>query len=574
MNTSFAETLSADFCVVGGGMAGLCAAVAAARHGAKTILVQDRPVLGGNASSEVRMWICGAHGSDNKESGILEEIMLHNLRWNPSLNFNTWDHLLQYFVQSEPNLKLLLNTTCHSVETSSNVIKSIKAWQITTQTEFTIEAKFFADCSGDSILRMSGAEFRSGRESSNEFNESHAPAKPDPLTMGNSILFQLKEVSYDRPYTPPPWAYKYSAKDMEHRRSMPTGDNFWWLEYGGVKDTIKEAEEIRDELLKIGYGVWDFIKNHPDGRGKGFELEWMGAVPGKRENIRYVGDHVLNQNDVEAEGRFEDIVAYGGWSMDDHHPEAFYYRGAPTIFHPAPSPFGIPFRCLYSKNISNLYFAGRNISATHMAMSSTRVMATCAIMGQAIGTAAAIGVKENLSPRQIFEKKIKQLQNTLMDDDCYLPWKKREISEITRQAALSANGDAEALRNGLDRSIGENGNLWTGKSGNSIEYKWNTPVKLKSARIVLDSDFSNVKRMPCFYPASGWNVKVPAKLLKKFKIEIKKTTDSNWETVASVEENIKRLVNLKLDVEAVAVRLVPEESWKGEEMRIFSFDVN
>ncbi len=153
------------------------------------------------------------------------------------------------------------------------------------------------------------------------------------------------------------------------------------MEFGGVRDTIADADEIRDELLKIAYGCWEYIKNNPDGHAAEWELDWIGKLPGKRENVRYVGDHVLTQPEVEAGGHFPDAVCHGGWSMDNHHPEAFYYPGAPTVYHPAPSPYGIPYSCLYSRNIGNLFFAGRNISCTHMAMSSTRVMATCATRG-------------------------------------------------------------------------------------------------------------------------------------------------------------------------------------------------
>nr|WP_321268640.1 FAD-dependent oxidoreductase [uncultured Sulfurimonas sp.] len=154
-------------------------------------------------------------------------------------------------------------------------------------------------------------------------------------------------------------------------------------------------------------------------------------LPGKRESRRYIGDHILNQNDVRAEGKFDDLVAYGGWTMDDHNPGGFRYPGQPTTFHPAPSPFGIPYRSLYSFNIGNLFCAGRNISASHAAMSATRVMATCATLGQAVGTAAAIAVRDSLTPREVYQKRIGELKQTLMDDDCYLPWNGREIPELT-----------------------------------------------------------------------------------------------------------------------------------------------
>jgi hypothetical protein len=219
------------------------------------------------------------------------------------------------------------------------------------------------------VLRISGAAYRWGREARDEFNEAHAPEVADRKTMGNSLLLQLREADDHVPFVPPTWAYSYTEDDFPNRDLKSHGNNFWWLEIGGVQDTIQDAAEIRDELLKIGYGVWDLIKNHPDGRGHRWDLEWIGQLPGKRENVRYEGDHILTQNDIEAEGRFDDLVAYGGWPMDDHHPDAIKYPGEPTIFHPAPSPYGIPYRSLYSRNTENLFFAGRNISATHMALS-------------------------------------------------------------------------------------------------------------------------------------------------------------------------------------------------------------
>ena len=589
--------IDADFCVVGGGMAGVCAAVAAARHGAKTVLVQDRPMLGGNASSEIRMWICGAVGRNVKETGILEEIQLENLRYNPSLNYNLWDHILINFVQRQKNMTLLLNCSCDGVEMDGFRIKAVKAWQLTTEKRYTINAKYFADCSGDSVLRVSGAEFRAGREARSEFNESHAPEVADNKTMGNSVLIQTKQTSVHRPFEAPPWAHSFDAKNF-HRYLDPR-DNYWWIETGGEQDTIADAEEIRDELLKIVYGVWDLTKNTTR-LGKSYDIEWIGILPGKRENIRYVGDHILNQNDVEKQGKFDDMVAYGGWSMDDHHPAAFYHPGAPTIFHPAPCPYGIPFRSLYSKNIDNLYFAGRNISTTHMAMSSTRVMGTCAILGQAVGTAAAIGVRENMDPRTIYENRITELQNTLMDDDCWIPWHTREIPKLSRNAKLIAEseGDVELLRNGMDRgNYGPNGgvsdeeaaarrlvdsgkvadtNCFLADFGSYIEYHFDKPTLVSEARIVFDSNVRDMslKRMACSYPENGYEKELPETLVKEFSIKVQKKKDSDeWKEITYVEDNFQRLVRIPIDEKVTAVRLIPEASWGSEMAHIFAFDV-
>jgi hypothetical protein len=223
--------------------------------------------------------------------------------------------------------------------------------------------------------------------------------------MGMSCLIQMRETDRPQPFIPPAWANKYlTDADLPHRGHEILKTNFWWIELGGEHDSIHDTELLRDELLKVAFGVWDHIKNRGGHGAENWVLEWVGFLPGKRESRRYVGDHILTHNDIRAEGKFDDLVAYGGWTMDDHHPGGIRYAGPPTIFHPAPSPYGIPYRSLYSRNVENLFFAGRNISATHAAMSSTRVMATCAIMGQAVGTAAAIATRDGLTPRGVYEQ--------------------------------------------------------------------------------------------------------------------------------------------------------------------------
>lgn len=567
----------ADFCVVGGGMSGLCAAIAAARNGIKTILVQDRPVLGGNASSEVRMWICGAHGKDNVETGILEEIKLENCHRNPQLKYTIWDTVLYEKAQFQPNLKLMLNCSINEVKTSGNKITEIAGWQLTTQTRHLIKAKFFADCSGDSVLRVCGAELRRGREARDEFNEAHAPEVADRMTMGNSLLLQVREIDPEDhvPFVKPKWANTYQEEQLPHRGLTPGSGNWWWLEIGGEYDTIGEGEDLRDELYKIGFGVWDMIKNHPDGRGKKWELEWIGSLPGKRENFRYVGDVIMNQNDVEAEGKYEDMVAYGGWSMDDHHPAGINHVGKPTIFHPAPSPYGITYRCLYSVNIDNLFMAGRNISVTHMALSSTRVMATCAILGQAVGTAAALAVKHNTNPRGVGQKHITELQQTLMDQDCYLPWHSRAISDISKAAKLTASNDnqVEELRTGVDRSLDKSDNAWLAGKKDWAQYSFDGDTQLTEARITFDSDLGRPKKMPARYPKKGNWDHVPPSMVNSFAIQ-SQDASGNWQTIAQVDDNYQRLVRVPLNVKTSAVRLVIQETWGDEQVKVFAFEVS
>ena len=308
--------------------------------------------------------------------------------------------------------------------------------------------------------------------------------------------------------------------------------------------------------------MWDLIKNHPDGRGHRWELEWIGALPGKRENVRYVGDYILTQNDIEAGGHFDDLIAYGGWPMDDHPSQAFRYPGRPTTFHKAPCPYGIPYRVLYSRNVENLFFTGRNISASHMALSSTRVMATCAILGQAMGTAAALAVKYNCSPRAIYQHHIRELQHTLMDDDCYLPWHTRPIPEISWQATLTASvGDPEPLRNG-----------WWGAAGDWVEYRFAVPTRLSLARFTFDSNLKDTKRMPCSWPLKGHRVQIPAMMTRDLDLEVEDES-GRWVGVQQVRENYQRLVRVPLEVTTRAIRFVVRRSWGGERVHVFAFDV-
>ena len=569
------EIHNVDFCVVGGGMAGLIVAVSAARHGAKVLLMQDRPVLGGNASSEIRMWICGARGADAKETGLLEEIMLANYFRNRGMKYAIWDTVLYEKARYQDNLTLLLNCACQEVTTEESHIISVKGYQSTTQTFHEVHADFFADCSGDSVLRICGAEHRWGREARSEFNESHAPAVADRRTMGNTILIQTREVGGEhKPFIPPEWALKFSEEELPKRHLTPTGENFWWLELGGMQDTIADAEILRDELFKVAFGVWDLIKNHPDRRAKDWELEWIGSLPGKRENVRYVGDHILTQNEVLAGGKFTDVVAYGGWPMDDHHPGGLYYQGQATVFHHTPSPFGIPYRSLYSKNIDNLFFAGRNISTTHMAMSSTRVMATCSLCGQAVGTAAALSVKYSCSPRAVREHHIQELQHKLMDDDSFLPGFDRPVSEVSKKALLTATlGNAESVRSGIDRILSQQDNGWWGRPGDSLTYEFDRPLHLSRARLVFDSDQMDKKRMPCWYPSQGTTVKMPAMLAREYALEMLDSV-GNWQRVVHITENYKRLVKIPLDFETRAIRFVPLSSWGEDRIHVMAFEAD
>ena len=574
-----------QLCVVGGGLSGVCAAVAAARHGISVILMHDRPVLGGNASSEIRMWICGAHGSNNRETGIIEELALETCYRNPYRLYPIWDSILFDLVKREKNLTLLLNCSCNDIEMDGNRIRKVIGWQSTSQLWHTVEADYFADCSGDSILApLSGAEYRCGREAGSEFNESIAPEAADTKTMGNSCLIQARQMNEKRTFIAPEQCRRFTKDQLVYRHPNMQNpfENYWYMELGGEQDTIHDAEEIRDELVKVAYGIWDYVKNSGNCDADDWELDFVGFLPGKRESRRYVGDYIMTENDVRAEGRFDDIIAYGGWTMDDHNPKGINTTEAPNIFHPAPSPFGIPYRCVYSKNIDNLFFAGRNISVTHCAMSATRVMATCALLGQAVGTAAAIAADNNISPREVYLHHIEELKQTLMDDDCYLPFQKKEISELTRSAAITSSGShVEALTNGIERPLGDCQNMWEGKVGDHILIQLPAQSQIKELRFVFDSDLNREtvnedhylkdKISICNIPKDLKPIHVPKTLIKSLKVEL--LTSDGWQEIPGVTDNHKRLVKLPINMDASSIKLTLLETWGNEEVGIHSIEV-
>ena len=594
---------TADICVVGGGIGGLFTAIAAARHGAKVVLMHDRPVLGGNASSEIRMWISGAgtRVRDLQETGIMEELQLENMYRNPKRNWSLWDALLYEMVRFEPNIDLILNCTCNDARTEDGMIKSIKGFQLTTYIWHEVTAKIFVDSSGDSILApLTGAEYKVGREAKSEYGEEFGLDIADRHTMGMSILLQCRETDHPVEFTPPAWAYDYpddAAMNNKPHNIYAINTNFYWIELGGMGNSIDDTEEIRDELLKIAFGAWDHIKNHGDHGAENWELEWVGFLPGKRESRRYVGDYVLTQQDVETCPRFEDTVAYGGWQIDNHLPGGFYMDakgGGHLQKRRLSEPYSIPLRSLYSKNIDNLMFAGRNISASHVAFSSTRVMGTIGVIGQAVGTAAAIAVQSDMLPRQAAKEKIRQIQNALLEDDCFLPGLRRSPSALASQATLSCDyGDCSALLNGLDRRIWGNDNGYFGKTNKAITYTFDEPKYVAGVRLVFDSDLDREytdgnpdalhTSSTLFYPKSYHNTTFgfPKCLIKHYRIQVMDASGC-WNTVIDIPDNHRRFVKHQINMTTKAVRLIPistyhsqrkTEDYGSSTAHIFNFEV-
>jgi hypothetical protein len=499
--------LRTDVLIAGGGLAGVCAAISAARHGARVVLLQDRSRLGGNSSSEVKMHVVGANSHKGRpgwrEGGLIEELRLADAVNNPQRCWEMWDLLLYDKVVSEPNITLLLETTLYAAGKKNGRIEHVLARCDKSEHIYRVHAPLFVDATGDSRLSLeAGAEYRTGREARTEFNESLAPEKADEETLGSSILFTSRRHDKPMPFRPPAWARKVSKDHLRFRSTNSWEYGYWWIEWGGNYDTIRDNERIRHELLSITMGVWDYIKNsgnHPESAN--WALDWVGMMPGKRGSRRVVGDYLVTEHDL-LRGTFDDGVAMGGWPMDDHPPGGFDRPDLPpnTVLR-TQEVFNLPLRAMYSKNVPNLMLAGRNISCTHAAFTSTRVMATCACVGQAVGTAAAACVREGILPRQLAQdrRRVISLQQTLLRDDQSL----RGISnqdplDLARQATVEVSGElphapARNILDGWVRDIpGKEVHQWQARMGDGgawVELRWPQPVRLTEVQITFDTGF-------------------------------------------------------------------------------------
>ncbi len=522
-----------SFIVVGGGMSGICAAIAAARQGLSTAIIQNRPVLGGNASSEIRMHICGAdnHGKrkNARETGILEEILLENKYRNPNYDYPIFDSILWEKVHFQDNLDLYLNTHMTQASVIDRKITSISAHQLTTEKVYTFTGDYFADMTGDATLSaLAGAEYMIGREASSTFNEPHAPMEADNICMGNTLLFRTLDTGRHVPFIKPQWANTYTEEDLKHREHGATGFNYWWIELGGDMDhTIKDGELIRDDLVKALYGVWDHIKNGGDHGADNYSLDWVGFLPGKRESRRVIGDYILTENDLAGTRHFEDVVAYGGWPMDMHIPGGLRAKLEPTEFIQVPDVYEIPYRCLIAKDLDNLFIGGRIISASHMAFGSTRVMGTCAVIGQAIGSAASIIHRNGETPRDLYTH-IKDLQQLLLREDAYIP-------NITNQdpadqtgcfniiaSSTSIETNTQNMVDGYGRDEGDTLHHWSSGVCDKamINLTSQEPVWINRVDLKFDSDLSTQIMISMFDNGlHGQSDSLPKELIKDYKIE-------------------------------------------------------
>lgn len=462
------STVDYDVVVCGGGLAGLSAAVAAARSGAKTCLIQDRPVLGGNSSSEIRVTVHGAaqHHGYGRETGIISELLIEERAQNHEPMFENgwvnsiWDMTMYDLAMQTENLTLYLNTSIIDVlKAGERTITAVVGRVANAEKDITFTGRYFIDCSGDAIVAaMAGCEWRMGSEARAEFDEPHAPVEASNATMGNSIHIKARDMGRPVPYKLPSWAQEYNDANFFYGGGRIPHDprgGFWWIEIGMPWHTIYDNETIRHELTRHALGVWDWIKNKdPNTRDQAtnFGLDWIGQVPGKRESRRVIGQYFMTEHDLLQKTVFPDEVAYGGWFLDLHtpggllaeHSEPASAEGySKTSDYAAKSfvgPYGIPLRTLIARDVDNLMMAGRCLSVTHAALGSVRVQATTALMGQAVGVAAGVALQKNIPLARIAQDGIHDIQQRLLRDGCFLPnYTNDDRHDLARSATVSAS---------------------------------------------------------------------------------------------------------------------------------------
>ena len=318
--------------------------------------------------------------------------------------------------------------------------------------------------------------------------------------MGSSLMFKARKLDHEVKFIKPDWAYSYTEDDLKMREHKSIESGYWWIELGGDKEKIiDDAEDIHDELLRVIYGIWDHIKNTPGHNAENYDLEWVSPIAGKRESRRVIGDYILRQSDIDEARVFSDAVCYGGWPMDIHTAGGFVSSGdVPTVWNHVDDVYTIPYRSFYSVNIPNLFLAGRIISASHVAFSSSRVMATCAVGGEAVGNAAAIAIQKHLNEAREVGTYIHELQQKLLKDDAFIPGFRNEDEEDkARKAHITAteaidNGKPENVVNGIARSWKDDINAWICDIEHQpeISLSFDKAEPIREIRLTFDSNLS------------------------------------------------------------------------------------
>lgn len=407
-----------DLVVVGGGIAGMSASISAARLGLKVALIQNRPVLGGNNSSEIRVYQAGKLYTQPYPAigNITKEIDATSKKLSiPNFGDNT-DNSKLSIILNEPNISLFAEMHVGKVELKNSRLQKVFAKNIRTGEEFSLGGKYFADCTGDGNLGfLAGADFKYGREPKSETGELLAPLVADSMVLGSTLYWYSKEDSIPSEFPKCPWAFQFTEESCQDAMQSA-----WNWETGFSDDMITDTEQIRDRLFRAIYGNWSFQKNHPEFKEKykDYQLEWMAYILGKRESRRLVGDILFSQNDITEDSNYPDACVSSTWGIDIHYadPEnSKYFPGEEfrsAAYHPLKQKHperSLPCRSFYSRNIDNLFMAGRCASMTHIAHAMFRVQHTTGMMGEVVGIAASLCEKNNCSPKELYENHLNEL---------------------------------------------------------------------------------------------------------------------------------------------------------------------
>ncbi len=415
-----AATESFDLVVVGGGIAGMCAAAAASREGCSVALVNDRPVLGGNNSSEIRVHLGGSIEMEpNKGLGRMIREFGHSRQGNAQPAENYEDQKKSDFIAGEKNVTLFANYRAIAVNMNGNKIESVIIKHIETGEEKRLAAPLFSDCTGDGTIGvLAGADYRMGRESRAEFGEELAPETADDMTMGASVQWYSADAGRKTKFP----EFRYGVDFNEANCEKVTMGEWKW-ETGMNFDQIADFERIRDYGLMVVYSNWSFLKNglKDNAKYRDLELDWVAYVAGKRESRRLMGDYILKQDDIDKNVFHEDASFTTTWSIDLHFPDPVNSERFPgqefkaATKHILIYPYAVPYRCLYSRNVENLFMAGRDISVTHVALGTVRVMRTTGMMGEVVGMAAALCKKYDTTPRGIYQRHLDELKGMMKE---------------------------------------------------------------------------------------------------------------------------------------------------------------
>lgn len=498
-----------DLIVVGAGPGGVAAAVSGARQGLKTALLCGRPYVGGNASDEGSI---GPDGAGGKNSGFHETGIANEIKRICEKNKSTWQSAMEVLLAQNPHVTVFANTLCTDAITEDGKIKSIEAVNTMTLEKYSFAGDMFADCSGDGWLGYyAGAAYRLGREAKHEYNEEFAPQSPDTLTMSGCLCmsrlgwymrgFYMEKTEEEAIFDVPDWIPELPEGTEKERPQAKSHCAEWWLENSNDYDDLWEEEFARDALICLGIGYFNWLKTKSPQRDefKNHKLTHLALHNSKRENRRLIGDYVLSQTDITERTSFDDVVTYHGWGIDVHHPKGIFSgKEGPFHLNMEVPPLPVPYRCLYSKNIENLFMASRCSSVSHLALGTTRIENTIMTFGQVVGIAAAMCKKYGNTPRGIYQNYIKELQQNLLKDDLtILELVNEDSADMARNAEISATsedvekgGFAKNILNGKNRSVPGECNGWISKVGlpQSVSLKWNAPINVSMVQITAETD--------------------------------------------------------------------------------------